>query len=499
MKFALLLFYTLAHGQYNLNIGAEKIFTVDEIANGEYGSTAGKYDQFVYRNGSSLYLGADKFRFVSFNIPSLLMLEDRIKGEWVTPTRLEQQDAILTVKGMNGKVIRAYSLGYGKGQHFEGNELGEEAFVAMDHALDLCRIHNIRLIIPIINMHHGGDDTGIGLYGDFKHLTDLNNVKPSQFYTNNAVKTSLKSLLTKMLNRINTVNGVKYANDPYILGWQLGNELGGWDEQIPPSEWSLDIAQHLKSHAPKTLVFDGSFGGLNFQSRIPPAILKSNLIDCHFNHYYYGDSDYKRIDQDSELVTGKYEKPFVITEFGFSKSFIQGVVQKVMKSERITGALAWSLRYRARDGGFYYHSEGKNGYLSFHAPGTTKMDGFSHQDEISIISTIKTAALTVSTNATYNFKVPIPSKAEGKITPSTLRWFGSAWADGYNVYRYTLGSNKTRYDYLANVKDLKPFGKVLYDDKTIEKGKTYLYKIRAMPHKGFESIPGELKLGPFRP
>lgn len=90
------------------------------------------------------------------------MTEDRSLDSntpWVPPTPQEQEDAILTVKGAFGRVIRTYTLGFGPFHHIQApNTFYEPAFVAMDHALALARIHKIRLVIPIINNHFKGDE-----------------------------------------------------------------------------------------------------------------------------------------------------------------------------------------------------------------------------------------------------------------------------------------------------------------------------------------------------
>ena len=345
-------------------------------------------------------------------------------------------------------------------------------------------------------MHHGGDNKEIGSYGDFKYLTDAHNTKPSKFFSDLKVRETLKKYLTLMLNRKNTVNGIRYSEDPSILGWQLGNELGGWEGQVPPSDWSIEIAKHIKSIAKNTLVIDGGFGGHNFKQRIPKKTLESTYIDCHFNHYYYGESDYPRIDSDSSYVVDNFKKAFIITEFGFDHKFVGGVTDKVVKSPKIAGALAWSLRYRARDGGYYSHSEGDNGFLAYHLPPSKPTPNFSHQDEQKVSQIMIQNAAKLSRNID-TFKVPVPLKAEGESSPNNLTWFGSAWATSYKVYRYTQGTNNTHYDYMATVKDLKPFGQPLFSDNTVKRGNCYIYKIRAIAAPGFEATKGELKLGPY--
>jgi hypothetical protein len=63
---------------------------------------------FVYRQGSALYLNGEPFRWVSFNVPDLHLLEDRSEGGLETPTTFEQEDALRSLAQLNGRVTRIY-------------------------------------------------------------------------------------------------------------------------------------------------------------------------------------------------------------------------------------------------------------------------------------------------------------------------------------------------------------------------------------------------------
>jgi hypothetical protein len=75
------------------------------------------------------------------------------------------------------------------------------------------------------------------------------------------------------------VNGIAYKDDPKILAWQHGNELGGWDGPSPPADWTLELSALMKSFTPNTLVMDGTQGGLDIPTRFPVVVLESPLVD----------------------------------------------------------------------------------------------------------------------------------------------------------------------------------------------------------------------------
>lgn len=52
------------------------------------------------------------------------------------------------------------------------------------------------------------------------------------------------------------------AEEPTVLAFETGNELGGWEGKSspPPVAWTTAIAAYLKELAPDTLVLSGSYG-----------------------------------------------------------------------------------------------------------------------------------------------------------------------------------------------------------------------------------------------
>jgi mannan endo-1,4-beta-mannosidase len=358
---------------------------------------------FVKLENGQLTRNGKAFKFASFNVPGLLMLEDKVFDDdlygfsicqlpvenpsvdkngyfygtengksciiskpsdklpskkdyaWVPPTVLEQEDAILSVKGVEGRVIRTYCLGFGPKHHFTGiDQYYEPAWVAFDNALALCRKHGVKLIVPIINNHFGGDHLGAGYFGDYISLCQFRNLPASQFYKNPVLRQDMKKIIRYLLNRTNTVNGIKYCDDSSILAWQLGNELAGWDGPLNMDEymdWVFDIASFIKTLTPNNLVADGTLGGKDATIRLLPQLLQHPALDIFSNHYYHGDEDLQRISVDSKLVAS-YGKAFIIGEFGFDERACVKIYKQVVSNNRVSGALIWSLRYHSRDGKF---------------------------------------------------------------------------------------------------------------------------------------------------
>ncbi|MEJ2616940.1 MAG: hypothetical protein P8Z35_18440 [Ignavibacteriaceae bacterium] len=76
--------------------------------------TSTQFESFVTAKKDKLMEGNKELRFVSFNIPNLLYIEDyfpfKAANPWRLPTEFEIRDALKTIKELGGKVTRTYVL-----------------------------------------------------------------------------------------------------------------------------------------------------------------------------------------------------------------------------------------------------------------------------------------------------------------------------------------------------------------------------------------------------
>ncbi|KAJ3112084.1 hypothetical protein HDU96_004953 [Phlyctochytrium bullatum] len=290
---------------------------------------------FVKRKGSDLVLVDDPakptptplpFRFISYNIPTLHWNED-IQPRAV-PNAYEQADALRSLAQIGARVTRTYVLGMLPAtwrkmirppvRHVAnvdprtfsqpgamvppGNwtlipatanqtvplSINEDLFVGLDRALALADHFGIRIIIPFIDHWHwwGGVTDFAGYY----------NVTPQQFFSNPACIAGFTALVEYVATRVNTITNRRYRDDPTILGWETGNELGGQGTVTVYPSWTLAIADTLKRVAPNQLVIDGSYNTYNGEWF--EEVLRDNRVDMHTGHYYggtYTQSSYMRI------------------------------------------------------------------------------------------------------------------------------------------------------------------------------------------------------------
>src|SRR5262245_54454510 len=85
---------------------------------------------FITRRGDQLYEGDRPFRFISFNIPNLQLVEDNFARDaetpWQWPNEFELTDALESVRQMGGTVARTYVLSV---RREAGSDMGEHVYV----------------------------------------------------------------------------------------------------------------------------------------------------------------------------------------------------------------------------------------------------------------------------------------------------------------------------------------------------------------------------------
>jgi hypothetical protein len=136
------------------------------------------FKHFVTVNGDQLVEAGRPFRFLSFDIPNLHLVEDNVAFEassaWRWPDRFEIRDALESLREQGGTVTRCYVLSVvrpddapGLPRHVLGpGRFNEEGFRALDQVLEVANHTGVRLIIPFVdNWNWWG---GIAEYARFR-------------------------------------------------------------------------------------------------------------------------------------------------------------------------------------------------------------------------------------------------------------------------------------------------------------------------------------------
>jgi len=448
---------------------------------------AAGFEHFVTRQGDKLMDGADEYRFVSFNIPNLHYVEDNLPftemNSWQLPDAFEITDALMAIQQMGGQAARIYTLSVRKAdddpaipRHVLGpGVFNEEAFRALDKVLQVANETGVRVIIPFVdNWVWWG---GIAEYAGFRG-------KPKeQFWTDPQIISDFKQTIAYVINRTNTNTGVKYKDDKAVLAWETGNEI-----QCPPA-WTHEIAAYIKQLDSNHLVVDGFFSSVLREESIAEP-----MVDVVTTHHYPRQAQ-EMIDQvKANRAKSKGRKPYFVGEFGFVETDGVRALLDTVIANGTSGALIWSLRFRSRDGGFYWHSEpfGGDRYKAYHWPG---FDSGQAYDERNLVALMRQKAFEIQGKPAPKLAAPQSPRLLPIEDVAAISWQGSAGAASYIVERAS-GQNGPWTVVGRDISDAATPYRPLFSDDAVDVGKAYFYRVKAV-NVGGTSEPSNV-VGPVR-
>lgn len=445
------------------------------------------FTDFIRAKGDQLIEGNRNFRFISFNIPNLLVVEDNMPFDsaeaWRLPDRFEVNDALTAVGQAGGTVVRTYVVSVqrtndlpGVPRHVLGpGRFNEDAFRAMDLVMQVANQTGVRVILPLIdNWNWWG---GVADYAAFRG-------KPRDaFWTDPQLIADFQETIRFVVERRNTLTGLAYRDDKALLGWEVGNELRA------PADWIRRMAAYIKSLDSNHLVIDG------FQdSALHDETLAAPEIDVVTTHHYPGSKKSFAELVRENAARAKGRKPYFVGEFGFVGMKEKAGMLEAVADTGMSGALLWSLRYRSRDGGFYWHSEpaGGNKYKAYHWPGFASGAGY---DEIAMLALLRTNAYKLRGLPVPPQQPPAPPRLlPVHDTAAALTWQGSAGAVSYEVQRASKPSGPWMV-VGADVDETEVQHRPLFIDGTAPQGRWY-YRVLARGPGGIS--PPSKVLGPVR-
>lgn len=161
-----------------------------------------------------------------------------------------------------------------------------------------------------------------------------------QFVHSDSAKALFANHVRNIVTRTNRYTGKKYADDPALMSWQIGNEPRAFSEEgkEPFARWMAEVAAQIKSLDGNHMVSSGSEGSWGCEGDIAlfeqiHADPNIDYLNIHIWPYNWGwvkaDSLMELLPQAKEntrhyieqhlAVAAKYRKPVVLEEFGFPR------------------------------------------------------------------------------------------------------------------------------------------------------------------------------------
>lgn len=139
---------------------------------------------------------------------------------------------------------------------------GPDGLERLDYVVAAAGERGLRLVIPFTNnwADFGGIDQYVRWAGGSTH---------AEFYTDAEIRGWYRAWVSTLLNRVNTVTGVAYKDDPTIMAWELGNEPRCVGSGVYPrgecdvdtiTTWAAEMSAHVKSIDDRHLLSVGDEG-----------------------------------------------------------------------------------------------------------------------------------------------------------------------------------------------------------------------------------------------
>ncbi len=369
-------------------------------------------DSFVTRHGADLKLGNQPFRFVGTNnyylhYKSPLMRDavlDKAAASGFDVVRtwgwfdIGNEDGSNSVAGIqDGTYIQYWDA---KAQRPAYND-GASGLQKLDAVVARAKQDGLKLVIPFTNnwTDFGGMDQYVRWAGLDNH---------DDFYTDARIRGWYKDYVSHILNRVNTITGVKYKDDPTIMTFELANEprcvgSGGYPRSSTCTTdtltgWADEMSTFIKSIDRKHLVSMGDEGFFC----IDPS-LKDEQYDCSsgvdtvrlaslpnmdvMSYHLYPDSWGKTAQWGTTYIrqhtaaAERINKPVMLGEFGLRDQSIRNAIYQQWTSAvaegGTDGALYWILSDKQDDGTLYPDYDGFTIYCP--SPTCTTLQNFEQR------------------------------------------------------------------------------------------------------------------------
>ncbi|KAK3281273.1 hypothetical protein CYMTET_10927 [Cymbomonas tetramitiformis] len=341
----------------------------------------GLLDDFVRTDGTRFVIGRDgcDFVFAGFNLWQAVELATNtpMGRRNPYPGRFHLNNLLNEAVAAGFTVIRVWGHTVVPGRELmsEPGVYNEEIFHGIDYILDEARKRGLK--IEMIFADNWKD------VGSVKQFANNFSTSTGDFFSQEVV-TLYKNHLRVVLNRVNSINGITYKNDPTIMAWNLANELRCKDcDSSVMQSWIEDICSAVKTEGTKQMVSigtEGFYGPDSPKRKYNPGEHNDNQWASKEGQDFVTNSQTACIDFASihvwpdnwNLVTAEFQtefimqhvedaqlmnKPLILEEFGKVGSdrdkipFILAALEVAERVASLGGSLRGTLFYHLYDTG----------------------------------------------------------------------------------------------------------------------------------------------------
>jgi len=302
------------------------------------GTTGLPKDTFVTTSGDKFLLGCKEFIFAGWNQWEILELASDAPPpfRWTPKCGREHIVSVMNQAVENDlKVMRAWAHTITEGHALQTapGEYDEKVFEGMDFVMDEARKRGIKIIWAFAdNWYPVG---GIDQYVEWSPTASSH----EDFFTDPTAIKLYKDNIRAIVNRVNSINGIKYGNDPTIMAWNLANEArcqGCGNE--PMQNWIEDMCNFVKSVDGNHLVgigYEGFYGPGSGREKGNPApwataegqnFIENSAVSCidyagiHVwpDNWEFVNTEFQKtfIQEHIDDASAGMTKPVVLEEFG---------------------------------------------------------------------------------------------------------------------------------------------------------------------------------------
>jgi mannan endo-1,4-beta-mannosidase len=256
----------------------------------------------------------------------------------------------------------------------------EPTFQKMDYIIYKASQKGIKLVIPLVNNWDA--------FGGMNQYVSWSPTAPKEhdaFYTDAWTRQLYKDYASYFLNRVNTITGVRYKDDPTIMMWELTNEMRAQSDYsgskiqdwvVEMSAWIKRVdSNHLLStgmegfgrNENKDWLHDNSQGTRYIENH---AVKDIDVVAFHLYPDHWGISkEYSLywIASSIKIAQESIGKPVICGEFGFQNRYERAAVYKdwysMHKAKNGDGMMFWLLSGKQDDGSLYPDYDGFTVYF----------------------------------------------------------------------------------------------------------------------------------------